>query len=48
MYRYLTGSDLFYVDEFPLSPIVTERVKKALTKAKLKNLQFTPIEEYSF
>ena len=42
------GSDLFYVEEFPGLHLVTERVVKALKKAKIKNCEYTPTDRLGF
>jgi len=41
-------SDLFTIDEFPLGCIVTERVAKAMKKARITNCKYTPVEEVKF
>lgn len=40
------GSDLLTIDEFPCLPIVTERVVKAMKRAKVTNCKYIPLEEY--
>lgn len=42
------GSDLLTVDDFPCHSIVTERVVKAMKKAKVTNCKYTPLEEYCY
>ena len=42
------GSDLLTVDDFPCLPIVTERVVKAMKKAKVTNCKYTPLEQYCY
>lgn len=39
------GSDLFMPDDPPGAIFVTEEVKRAFEKAKIKNVQFTPLPE---
>ena len=40
------GSDLLTVDEFPCIPIVTEKVKNEMVRARISNCRYTPLEEY--
>ena len=39
------GSDLLTIYEFPCVPIVTEKVVKAMKKAKITNCTYTPLEK---
>ncbi len=40
------GSDVFYFKNWEGSLIVTRRTKELLEKNKLKNIQYTALEEY--
>ena len=42
------GNDLCTIDEFPLGPIITERVMKDMKKAKVTNCKYTPVEDVKF
>jgi hypothetical protein len=42
------GSDLFYVDDFPALHLVTDRVVRAYKRAKITNVGFTPLEQYTW
>lgn len=42
------GSDFFYPEELPGMILVTEKVKDIFKKEKVKNCEFTPIEEVHF
>ena len=39
------GSDLCAIDEFPMANLVTERVAKAMKKAKVTNCKYIPLEK---
>lgn len=42
------GNELFTVDELPGGCLATERVVKAMKKAKIANFQYEPLAEYCF
>ncbi|MBN2590910.1 MAG: hypothetical protein JXA96_13680 [Sedimentisphaerales bacterium] len=42
------GSDIFYLDDCPGACIITEKVVKAMKKAKVTNCEYTPIEDVAF
>ena len=43
---YWDCSDLLTIDEFPCVPIVTEKVVKAMKKARVTNCEYIALEEY--
>ena len=45
---YWDGSDMFILKNWPGVLIVTEKVKKAVEKNKLKNIKFIKLSEYRF
>ena len=45
---YWDGSDMFFLKNWPGVLIVTEKVKKAVEKNKLKNIKFTKLSEFRF